>query len=121
MLYYPPELNFYFCISFFSVCLKQFVTVTWRSRYFLYQTDQFVTDFCTVVTEIRTAVYTINYTEINQSQSSNMFMYTAISIKVVPEPSGKVEYERERLLGIPATFRARIRLFRSAGEQPLLK
>jgi hypothetical protein len=25
---------------------------------------------------------------------------TAISIKVVPEQSGKVEYERERLLGI---------------------
>ena len=41
-------------------------------------------------------------------------MYTAISIKVVPEPSGKVEYERE-------TFRARIRLFRFARGQPLLK
>jgi hypothetical protein len=27
-------------------------------------------------------------------------MYTAVSIKVVPEQSGKVEYERERLLGI---------------------
>jgi hypothetical protein len=26
--------------------------------------------------------------------------YTAISSKVVPEQSGKVEYERERLLGI---------------------
>jgi hypothetical protein len=26
--------------------------------------------------------------------------YTAISIKVVQEQSGKVEYERERLLGI---------------------
>ena len=26
--------------------------------------------------------------------------YTAISIKVVPEQSGKVEYKRERLLGI---------------------
>jgi hypothetical protein len=26
-------------------------------------------------------------------------MYTAISIKVVQEQSGKVEYERERLLG----------------------
>jgi hypothetical protein len=50
--------------------------------------------------------------------------YTAISIKVVHEQSGKVEYERERLLGIanklmnfqswsklfPAAFRARIRL-----------
>jgi hypothetical protein len=27
-------------------------------------------------------------------------MYTAISIKLVPEQSGKVEYEREMLLGI---------------------
>ena len=27
-------------------------------------------------------------------------MHTAISIKVVPEQSGKVEYERESLLGI---------------------
>jgi hypothetical protein len=27
-------------------------------------------------------------------------IHTAISIKVVPEQSGKVEYERERLLGI---------------------
>jgi hypothetical protein len=27
-------------------------------------------------------------------------LYTAVSIKVVPEQSGKVEYERERLLGI---------------------
>jgi hypothetical protein len=31
-------------------------------------------------------------------------MYTAISIKVVPEQSGKVEYERERLLGIGNKF-----------------
>jgi hypothetical protein len=45
-------------------------------------------------------------------------LYTAISINVVPEQSGKVEYERERLLGIankcihfsrfPVAFRARI-------------
>jgi hypothetical protein len=47
-------------------------------------------------------------------------LYTAISIKVVHEQSGKVEYERERLLGIAnklmnfqsdshaAAFRARI-------------
>jgi hypothetical protein len=27
------------------------------------------------------------------------FRYTAISIKVVPEQSGKVEHERERLAG----------------------
>ncbi len=26
-------------------------------------------------------------------------MYTAISIKVVPEQSGKVEYERDKLAG----------------------
>jgi hypothetical protein len=26
-----------------------------------------------------------------------LYVYTAISIKVVPEQSGKVEYERERL------------------------
>jgi hypothetical protein len=31
-------------------------------------------------------------------------MYTAISIKVVPEKSGKVEHERERLLGIAKKF-----------------
>jgi hypothetical protein len=59
--------------------------------------------------------------------------YTAISIKVVHEQSGKVEYERERLLGIaknlmnfhsdsqqPFTlvfdFSARIRLFRFARD-----
>jgi hypothetical protein len=59
-----------------------------------------------------------------------MNVYTAISIKVVHEQSGKVEYERERLLGIanklmtefskrfPAAFRARIRLFRFVRRQP---
>jgi hypothetical protein len=57
-------------------------------------------------------------------------MYPAISIKVVHEQSGKVEYERERVLGIAlkihefvsyshaAAFRARIRLFRFARGQP---
>jgi hypothetical protein len=30
---------------------------------------------------------------------SEHILYTAISIKVVHEQSGKVEYERERLLG----------------------
>jgi hypothetical protein len=66
-------------------------------------------------------------------------LYTAISIKVVHEQSGNVEYERERLLGIalkihlkfvsdsqqPFTFfpvfRARIRLFRFARGQSQLK
>ena len=33
-------------------------------------------------------------------QSPESKRYTAISIKVIPEQSGKVEYERERLLGI---------------------
>ena len=58
--------------------------------------------------------------------------YTAISIKVVHEQSGKVEYERERLLGIvnklmnfqsdsQQPFRARIRLFRFARGQPLIE
>jgi hypothetical protein len=31
---------------------------------------------------------------------TTLSQYTAISIKVVPEQSGKVEYERERMLGI---------------------
>jgi hypothetical protein len=58
-----------------------------------------------------------------------MAIYTAISIKVVHQQSGKVEDERERLLGIanklnefskrfPAAFRACIRLFRFARGQP---
>jgi hypothetical protein len=41
---------------------------------------------------------------LNLLESSSMLIgtliYTAISIKVVHEQSGKVEYERERLLGI---------------------
>ena len=32
------------------------------------------------------------------------YIHTAISIKVVPEQSGKVEYQRERLLGIANKF-----------------
>ncbi len=31
--------------------------------------------------------------------SFTLFSYTAISIKVVPEQSGKVEYEHEKLAG----------------------
>jgi hypothetical protein len=31
-------------------------------------------------------------------------VYAAVSIKVVPEQSGKVEYERERMLGIANKF-----------------
>jgi hypothetical protein len=60
---------------------------------------------------------------------SKHLSYTAISIKVVHEQSGKVEYERERLLWIanlinefskrfPAAFRGRIRLFCFARGQP---
>jgi hypothetical protein len=35
----------------------------------------------------------------NRNQVWAQIKYTAISIKVVPEQSGKVEYERERLAG----------------------
>jgi hypothetical protein len=41
-------------------------------------------------------------------------MYTAISIKVVHEKSGKVEYERERLLGIAY----KLMNFQSDSQQP---
>jgi hypothetical protein len=51
--------------------------------------------------------------------------YTAISIKVVHEQSGKVEYERERLLGIAdklmnfySDSQQSFRLFRFARGQP---
>jgi hypothetical protein len=40
--------------------------------------------------------------------------YTAISIKVVHEQSGKVEYERERLLGIAS----KLMNFQSGSQQP---
>jgi hypothetical protein len=52
-------------------------------------------------------------------------------LRLSPEQSGKVEYERERLLGIankfihllaiPSTFRARIRLFRFARGTTLIE
>jgi hypothetical protein len=42
------------------------------------------------------------------------YMYTAISIKVVHEQSGKVEYERERLLGIASELMN----FQSGSRQP---
>jgi hypothetical protein len=41
-------------------------------------------------------------------------MYTAISIKVVHEQSGKVEYERESLLGIAN----KLMNFQSDSQQP---
>jgi hypothetical protein len=41
-------------------------------------------------------------------------VYTAISIKVVHEQSGKVEYERERLLGIVN----KLMNFQSGSQQP---
>jgi hypothetical protein len=41
-------------------------------------------------------------------------VYTAISIKVVHEQSGKVEYERERLLGIAK----KLINFHSDSQQP---
>jgi hypothetical protein len=42
------------------------------------------------------------------------YLYTAISIKVVREQSGKVEYERERLLGIAN----KLMNFQSGSQQP---
>jgi hypothetical protein len=42
------------------------------------------------------------------------YLYTAISIKVVHEQRGKVEYERERLLGIVNKFMN----FQSDSQQP---
>ena len=41
-------------------------------------------------------------------------LYTAISIKVVHEQNGKVEYERERLLGISL----KVHSFVSDSQQP---
>jgi hypothetical protein len=41
--------------------------------------------------------YDVNFSD---KQTGMQPLYTAISIKVVPEQNGKVEYERERLLGI---------------------
>jgi hypothetical protein len=41
-------------------------------------------------------------------------LYTVISIKVVHEQSGKVEYERERLLGIAN----KLMDFQSGSQQP---
>jgi hypothetical protein len=41
-------------------------------------------------------------------------VYTAISVKVVHEQSGKVEYERERLLGIAN----KLINFQSGSQQP---
>jgi hypothetical protein len=43
-----------------------------------------------------------------------IYVYTAISIKVVHEQSGKVEYERERLLGIAN----KLMNFQSGSQQP---
>jgi hypothetical protein len=42
--------------------------------------------------------------ETSKSHCTSAIRYTAISIKVVPEQSGKVEYERERLQGIAKKF-----------------
>jgi hypothetical protein len=45
---------------------------------------------------------------------NTIHVYTAISIKVVHEQSGKVEYERERLLGIAN----KLMNFQSGSQQP---
>jgi hypothetical protein len=57
---------------------------------FFHQSDQFVTDFCTVITKnccVITQIallFGINCTEINQSQSSNILMYiiSAVNTKL---------------------------------------
>jgi hypothetical protein len=48
------------------------------------------------------------------NQDGATHVYTAISIKVVHEQSGKVEYERERLLGIAN----KLMNFQSGSQQP---
>ena len=53
--------------------------------------------------------YTCALHEINKNTNLDSHFhielgYTAISIKLVPEQSGKVEYERERLLGFANKF-----------------
>jgi hypothetical protein len=48
------------------------------------------------------------------NKNTAAFGYTAISIKVVHERSGKVEYERERLLGIAN----KLMNFQSGSQQP---
>jgi hypothetical protein len=65
---------------------------------------------------------------LNDTAMFSIQLYTAISIKVVPEQSGKVEYERERLLGnakklmnflaIPSSLSGSYQLFRFAPGQP---
>jgi hypothetical protein len=53
--------------------------------------------------------------KLNHPPPYNEFIiYTAISIKVVHEESGKVEYERERLLGIAN----KLMNFQSGSQQP---
>ena len=42
---------------------------------------------------------TSNIFQVAEKYVGMYFIYTAISIKVVPEQSGKVEYEREKLAG----------------------
>jgi hypothetical protein len=48
--------------------------------------------------------FEFGYVDIEQDQRTLLYLqgylYTAISIKVVHEQSGKIEYEREGLLGI---------------------
>ena len=53
--------------------------------------------------------FEFGYVDIEQDQRTLLYLqgylYTAISIKVVHEQSGKIEYERERLLGIALKIR----------------
>jgi hypothetical protein len=55
-----------------------------------------------------------NMYSFNKRLAIYIYLYTAISIKVVHEQSGKVEYERERLLGIAN----KLMNFHSDSQQP---
>jgi hypothetical protein len=48
--------------------------------------------------------------------NSNVYLHTAISIKVVHAQSEKVEYERERLLGIANSLPSSPKLSRGLGK-----
>jgi hypothetical protein len=56
---------------------------------FFHQSDQFVTDFCTDYRKLHcdykkiALLFGINCTEINQSQSSNIFMYIIVYYNIL--------------------------------------
>ena len=64
--------------------------------------------------DIIRSIYTNYPIQMQVVKSEINLLYTAISIKVVHEQSGKVEYERERLLGIAN----KLMNFQSYSQQP---